>query len=111
MDTHASCNHGFGSYLGHLLYQGALGINNIDYVKKEITLRFDRTYLSDCKGGMPVGDERIYLAWEKSGNQLRYALDVPEGYTVTLQNPAGFDITRSEERRVGKECVCADSSQ
>src|SRR3546814_13118096 len=58
MDTHASCNHGFGSYLGHLLYQGALGINNIDYVKKEITLRFDRTYLS-----------------------------------------------RSEERRVGKECV------
>src|SRR3546814_4321254 len=76
-----------------------------------ISLRFDRTYLSDCKGGMPVGDERIYLAWEKSGNQLRYALDVPEGYTVTLQNPAGFDITRSEERRVGKECVCADSSQ
>lgn len=93
MDTHASCNHGFGSYLAHLLYQGGLGIRKIDYLKKEVTLRFDKTYLNSCKGAIPVGDEKISLQWERSGNRLDYSLELPEGYTVRIENPGGFEIT------------------
>ncbi|MBC9795734.1 hypothetical protein IBL28_07140 [Sinomicrobium sp. FJxs] len=96
MDTHASCNHGFASYLGHLLYQGALGIQQIDYLKKEVTLRFDKTSLNTCEGAIPVGNERIYLRWEKSGNRLNYSLELPEEYTVKVRNPGRFEIAELE---------------
>ncbi|QDH81296.1 Bacterial alpha-L-rhamnosidase [Echinicola soli] len=92
MDTHASCNHGFASYLGHLLYQGALGIRNIDYIRKEVTVRFDETYLTACQGSIPVGKERIYLKWERSGDKLKYVLELPEEYTVKIENPEGFEV-------------------
>ncbi len=94
MDTHASCNHGFASYLGHLLFQGALGVQQIDYPNKEVRIRFENTYLKTCEGVIPVGDEKIRLKWKKSGNRLQYSLELPKGFTAKIQNPDGLEITK-----------------
>ncbi|MDR2470048.1 MAG: hypothetical protein LBD27_06165, partial [Tannerella sp.] len=57
MQHNASCNHGFASYLGHVLYRDILGVSNIDYKAKTVTIRFTDILLDRCSGSIPVGKE------------------------------------------------------
>ncbi|HBQ56178.1 MAG TPA: hypothetical protein DD786_03395 [Porphyromonadaceae bacterium] len=84
--SQASCNHGFASYIGHVLYRDVLGISNIDYENKKIVLRFTDLDLEQCSGSIPVEDEVIRLEWKRVDNQIQYRLDVPAGYEVTIEN-------------------------
>ena len=77
MGSQASCNHGFASYLGHVLYRDVLGIHQIDYLKKEVTIQFSDTDLSECSGVIPVDGNSVELKWKKFGNQIRYSVKIP----------------------------------
>jgi alpha-L-rhamnosidase len=82
----ASCNHGFASYIGHVLYRDVLGISNIDYVNKKITVRFTDLALDLCTGAVPVGDEMLVLQWERKDNVINYHLSAPNGFEVKIEN-------------------------
>jgi alpha-L-rhamnosidase len=84
--NHASCNHGFASYIGHVLYRDVLGISNIDYVKKEITVRFTDIVLDSCSGSVPIDDEVVELQWKRSGNLIEYSLKIPKDYKAKIEN-------------------------
>lgn len=86
MQSHASCNHGFASYVGHVLYRDALGIKEINRVDKNITIQFNDLPLLECSGVIPVGNELIELSWKRSGDVIRYSLHCPEGYKVKIEN-------------------------
>ena len=92
MQSHASCNHGFASYIGNVLYRDVLGIKEIDYVNKNITVRFTDLELEQCKGSIPVGDELINLEWTRSGNTIRYALQAPDNYNVRIENLSSAEL-------------------
>jgi alpha-L-rhamnosidase len=98
MQNHASCNHGFASYIGHVLYRDVLGISHIDYAGKEVTVRFTDILLDRCSGSIPVGEEVIELKWVRSGNRIRYSVSVPEGYKVKIENLSGYTIENGELR-------------
>lgn len=93
--NHASCNHGFASYLGHILYRDILGIYAIDHDRKEITIRFADIGLQQCSGSLPVGNEAVNLSWEKTENQIRYNLRVPEGYRAIIENNTTLELKES----------------
>lgn len=84
--SQASCNHGFASYIGHVLYRDVLGINNIDYLNKEIVIRFSDINLQHCSGSVPVEEDSIKLKWNRTGDEIRYKLDIPAGFKVTIEN-------------------------
>jgi Glycogen debranching enzyme len=86
MQHHASCNHGFASYLGHVIYANVLGVKKIDYINKEISLSFNDIPLNDCKGSVPIGDDCIELHWNRSGETLFYSFKAPAGYKVKIEN-------------------------
>ncbi len=86
MQSYASCNHGFASYIGHVLYRDILGIKDIDYMNKNITIRFTDLTLDWCKGSILVGEEVIELEWSRSNNTIQYALQIPLGYNVKIEN-------------------------
>lgn len=86
MESHASCNHGFASYLGHVLYRDILGISDIDYLNKEITIQFAGIDLDECSGTIPLDKDVISLKWKKSADNLLYSVTVPSGYNVKINN-------------------------
>jgi alpha-L-rhamnosidase len=92
MSAHASCNHGFASYLGHILYRDVLGISNIDYLEKEVTIRFTDIGLDECSGSLPVDDGVIELQWKHAGNQIHYSLKVPDDFTVKIETRTTFEL-------------------
>ena len=90
--SHASCNHGFASYIGHLLYRDVLGLYQIDPVNREVTLRFSALALNSCRGSVPVEQGVVELAWVRQGNKMRYTLKVPENYRVKIENPDSLEL-------------------
>jgi alpha-L-rhamnosidase len=86
----ASCNHGFASHICFTLYRDVLGVYRFNPIAKTITLRFNDVGLDWCEGAFPVLDGMIHLRWDKSGDTLRYRLDTPAGYTITVENPTGL---------------------
>jgi alpha-L-rhamnosidase len=92
MQHEASCNHGFASYIGHVLYRDVLGISHIDYATKEITIRFTDMLLEHCSGSIPIGNEAVSLKWERADKRIRYALSLPEGYKVKVENLSGYQL-------------------
>jgi len=91
--SQASCNHGFASYIGHVLYRDVLGVSNIDYLNKEIVIRFADIDLEHCSGSIPVEEEVISLEWSRSGDEIRYQLQAPAGYKVKIDNRSTARIT------------------
>jgi alpha-L-rhamnosidase len=69
-----------------------LGIKEIDYVNKNITVRFTDLELEQCKGSIPVGDEVINLEWTRSGNTIHYALQAPDNYNVRIENLSSAEL-------------------
>jgi alpha-L-rhamnosidase len=95
MSAHASCNHGFASYLGHVLYRDVLGISHVDYLHKEVTLRFTDIDLEECSGVIPLADEAIELKWKRSGKQISYSVKVPQGYRVHIENNSSSELVQN----------------
>ncbi|HHU26229.1 MAG TPA: hypothetical protein GXZ56_06380, partial [Bacteroidales bacterium] len=91
-----SCNHGFASFIGYVLYRDVLGIKEVDRTKKKITIRFTDLDLEHCSGSMPVGDEVIKLAWSRENNTLQYKLEVPKGFKVEIENMSSAEIIPME---------------
>jgi alpha-L-rhamnosidase len=96
MQHEASCNHGFASYIAHVLYRDVLGISHINYAGKEITIRFTDILLDHCSGSIPIEDDAVTLKWVRSGNRIRYALSLPEGYKVKIENLSGYLLEKEE---------------
>lgn len=94
MESSASCNHGFASYLGHVLYRDILGIANIDYLKKEVTVRFTDIDMAECSGALPIDDDTVELKWKRSGNKILYSLKVPQGYSVKVENQSLSELVK-----------------
>ncbi len=86
MDSNASCNHGFASYLGHVLYRDIMGISQIDYLQKVITIQFRDIPLNECNGSMPIGDSSLFLKWKRFGNKIRYTVKEPAGFKLEIEN-------------------------
>ena len=96
MGTQASCNHGFASYLGHVLYRDILGISKIDYIGKEITVRFTDIDLSECSGAIPIENDAVELLWKRTGNTIRYSVKIPEGYQLKIENLSSSKLLKLE---------------
>lgn len=94
MSAHASCNHGFASYLGHVLYRDVLGISNVDYLKKEVTVRFTDIQLNNCSGTIPIGDAAVSLQWERQNGKMVYSLQVPDGFSVKVENSSSAELVK-----------------
>lgn len=98
MQSYASCNHGFASYIGHVLYRDISGIKDIDYMNKNITIHFTDLTLEWCKGSIPVGEEVIKLEWSRSNNTIQYALQTPVGYNVKIENASSAELIPINKR-------------
>jgi alpha-L-rhamnosidase len=68
------------------LYRDVLGISNIDYIKKEITIRFTDIVLDSCSGSVPTGDDSVELQWKRDGNTIEYSIKIPKDYKVKIEN-------------------------
>jgi len=90
----ASLNHGFASHAVHTLYRDVLGLHRVDPVRKKLSLRFTDSELSWCEGQVPVNSGEIFLRWTKHGEELRYQLKVPEGYSVNLDNRSRYKLSQ-----------------
>ncbi|MDD4416522.1 MAG: hypothetical protein PHI70_07050 [Proteiniphilum sp.] len=88
----ASCNHGFASYIGHVLYRDILGISYIDYLDKEIVISFSDINLEYCRGSIPVEDKVISLEWKRKGDNIHYLLKTPAGYKIRIDNNSSANV-------------------
>ena len=96
MGSQASCNHGFASYLAHVLYRDILGISQIDYIRKVITVRFTDVCLTECSGSVPIEDDAVKLKWERSGKQIRYSVKIPRDYQLKVENRSSSELVKIE---------------
>jgi alpha-L-rhamnosidase len=96
MDSGASCNHGFASYLGHILYRDALGIRQIDYTGKEVTIRFSDIDINECSGVIPVDESAVKLKWKRINNQIQYSVKVPPDYKINIENKSSAELVKAE---------------
>ena len=94
MGSQASCNHGFASYIGHVLYRDVLGISQIDYIDKEVTIRFTDIDLEECNGIIPVNENSIELKWKRHDNQIRYSIITPPEYKVKIENLSSSKLVK-----------------
>ncbi len=94
MGAEASCNHGFASYIGHVLYRDVLGIRHIDYHKKEITIQFSDNELLECSGTIPIDDSSVELKWKRIGKQINYSVKIPPGFEVKIENLSSAKLVR-----------------
>ena len=94
MKSSASCNHGFASYLGHVLYRDVLGLENVDYLNKKVTVRFSDIDLEECSGVLPVGDDVIELKWTRQNGEIVYSLRVPDGFQTEVNNKSSKEIKK-----------------
>jgi alpha-L-rhamnosidase len=93
--AYASCNHGFASHGGvRVLYRDVLGLASVDTVKKTVQLRFTDLGLDGCEGSIPTPDGKVELRWRKNDGRLRYAVGVPSGYAVKVDNRSKLELIR-----------------
>jgi alpha-L-rhamnosidase len=92
--SEASCNHGFASYIGHVLYRDILGISRIDYLKKEVTIQFNDIDLNECSGVIPVGESAVELMWKRKENKINYNVKIPHGYHLNIENNSSSELLK-----------------
>ncbi|NLF39369.1 hypothetical protein GX586_07980 [bacterium] len=90
----ASCNHGFASHVAHVLYRDALGIAGIDRTRRRIALRLGDTPLEWCEGRVPAGEGAVHVAWRRVGGEVRYRVDVPAGFALSVSTVDGVSAVR-----------------
>ena len=92
MQSYASCNHGFASFIAYVLYRDVLGIKEIDRVNNNITVRFTDLDLEQCNGSIPIGDEVVKLEWTRADNVIQYKLEAPAHFKVNIENMSSAEI-------------------
>ncbi|GMV90343.1 MAG: hypothetical protein AMXMBFR82_01210 [Candidatus Hydrogenedentota bacterium] len=90
----ASCNHGFASHIVHTLYRDVLGLYAVDPVRKTITIRISDVSLDWCEGRKPVPEGFVSMRWRREDGAVRYRIDAPAGYAVSVENRTGIDVVR-----------------
>lgn len=94
---HASCNHGFASHIVHVLYRDVLGVRNIDFAQKKITIQFSDLDLSSCSGQLPIAGELLQLRWKQEGDRLLYQLEAPGDFEVVIRNGTGLNLVATDQ--------------
>jgi alpha-L-rhamnosidase len=92
IDTRASLDHGFASHIVNVLYRDVLGLHEVDWVRKQVQLRFTDATLETCEGRVPVPEGAVSLRWKKQKGKLAYQLEVPAGYTVAIENKSRLPL-------------------
>lgn len=92
-DTSASLDHGFESHIVNVLYRDVLGLHQVDWVRKKVAVWFTDTQLQSCEGRVPVPDGAVSLRWCRRDGKLFHQIDVPAGYTVTIENKSALPLT------------------
>jgi len=93
-NTNGSCNHGFASHVAHCLYRDILGLYEIDRQRRVVELRFSDVGLEWCQGKIPTKDGEVCLRWWKNGDEMRFRVDVPAGYKVSVENLSQLQLVR-----------------
>jgi alpha-L-rhamnosidase len=93
--AYASCNHGFASHIAYLIYRDILGIKKIDTHNRLIQIGFNQIDLDYGQGTVPVPDGLFKLLWWKQADNLHFKIEMPKGYTLSIQNDAGLNLIRS----------------
>lgn len=91
-----NCNHGFASYLGHVLYRDVLGVKQVDYIGKEVNIRFSDIDLDECNAVIPVDEGSVEVKWKRINNQIRYSVKAPPDYKVKVENASLSKLMRLE---------------
>ena len=94
---HASCNHGFASHIVHILYRDVLGIKDINYLQKVITIQFSDLNLPFCNGQIPIGEDLLQLQWKREEKHIYYQLEVPGDFKVVIQNDSNLNIKKVDQ--------------
>ena len=92
IDTRASLDHGFASHIVNVLCRDVLGLYQIDWVNKQVHVRFTDTALESCEGRVPVPEGAVSMRWKKQSGKLSYQLDVPAGYTIAIENRGALQL-------------------
>lgn len=90
----ASCNHGFASHAAHVFLRDVLGLYQVDPLHKTLQLRLADLPLEWCEGTLPTPAGDIRMRWWKDGAKIRYRLQTPDGYQVTVQNISGKELVK-----------------
>jgi alpha-L-rhamnosidase len=93
-DTRASCNHGFASHAAHALYRDVLGVQVVDPVTQQITLKFSLLDLQWCEGRIPLGNGFLDVRWWQEDGALHYLARVPAGWDVQTMETANVKLVR-----------------
>lgn len=93
---HASCNHGFASHIVHVLYRDVLGVRNIDYVRKKITIHFSDLDLASCSGQIPIAGQLLQLRWKREEDRLLYQLETPGDFEVEIRKGPGVSVVETD---------------
>ncbi|MEO7598656.1 MAG: hypothetical protein ABIV50_06980 [Opitutus sp.] len=92
--TLASCSHGFASHAAHTLIRDVLGLARVDTIGKFVHVRFADLTLERCQGSLPTADGPIELRWRRDGDTVKYALTLPPGFTVQVENLTGKTLVQ-----------------
>lgn len=83
--TQASCNHGFASHVAWVMFRDVLGITEVDYRTRKVTLKEPDAGLEWCKGAMPVpGGGLITVDWRRGDSGTLWKWELPSGYEAVL---------------------------
>jgi len=91
----ASCNHGFTGYLSAILLRNLLGLAVVNPTARELTIRFGDLSLEWCSGTRHVPGGIIELNWRKVDGKLHYQLDLPDSWTVRVNNFSGMELVKT----------------
>ncbi len=92
-DQRASCNHGFASHCAHFLMRDILGLRRVDTVNKRVLLRLSDPGIEWCEGSFPTPDGEISAAWIKRDGRIEYRVQMPAGYSLSVENNSGLEIS------------------
>ncbi|MBR3677404.1 MAG: family 78 glycoside hydrolase catalytic domain [Alistipes sp.] len=91
----ASCCHGFGSHIAHILYRDLLGVYQILPCERKVRVRMVDCGLEWCRGSIPVGDEQIDIEWHYTDGEFKVKMALPQGYTCEVV-PTDYKVTLVE---------------
>lgn len=91
----ASCCHGFGSHIAHILYRDVLGVYQILPCERKVRVRMVDCGLEWCRGSIPVGDEQIDIEWHYTDGEFKVKMALPQGYTCEVV-PTDHKVTLVE---------------
>ena len=80
----ASCCHGFGSHIAHILYRDVLGVYQILPCERKVRVRMVDCGLEWCRGSIPVGGDMLDIKWERHNDTYEVKLKLPKGYSYEI---------------------------